>query len=170
MPGGKPGSKTTSGRKVPENPGKHMQESGVYGEALQARAALVSRSLQKATLAVTELRYDSPNVLSTPPVREDAFVVALFLRDYPVYAGNVNAGGQHDMISGHSLGANRWHVDRRWAVAIPQQAQPRRRIDHWSLKIISVGEGDRYANVVSCMEPVRNRQKIENQFDRFSVW
>jgi len=153
-----------------------MQESGVYGEAfgrrLQARAtALVSRSLQKATLAVTELRYDRPQrVLSTPPVREGAFVVALILRDYPVYAGNMNAGGQHDMISGHSLGANRWQVDRRWAVAIPQQAQPRRRIDHWSLKIISVGEGDRYANVVSCMEPVRNRQKIENQFDRFSVW
>ncbi len=68
-----------------------MQESGVYGEAfgrrLQARAtAFVSRSLQKATLAVTELRYDSPqHVLSTPPVREDAYVVALLLRDYPAY-------------------------------------------------------------------------------------
>jgi AraC family transcriptional regulator len=68
-----------------------MQESGVYGEAfgrrLQARAtAFVSRSLQKATLAVTELRCDSPqHVLSTPPVREDAYVVALLLRDYPAY-------------------------------------------------------------------------------------
>ncbi len=71
---------------MPENPETHVQESGVYGEALQARAtALVSRSLQKATLAVTELRYDSPQHVFTPPVREDAFVVALFLRDFPVY-------------------------------------------------------------------------------------
>src|SRR6202022_2119765 len=58
---------------VPAHPEAQMQESGVYGEAfgrrLQARAtAFVSRSLQKATLAVTELRYDSPqHVLSTPP-------------------------------------------------------------------------------------------------------
>ena len=68
-----------------------MQESGVYGEAfgrrLQAQAtAFVTRSLQRATLAVTELRYDDPqHVLSTPPASEDAYMVALHLRDYPVY-------------------------------------------------------------------------------------
>jgi len=68
-----------------------MPDSTSYGEAfgrrLHARAtSLVARPLRTAILAVTELRYDDPRrELSSPPVREDAFVVALHLRDYPVY-------------------------------------------------------------------------------------
>jgi AraC family transcriptional regulator len=69
-----------------------MPESSSYGEAfgqrLHAQAtSFVSRSLlRKTTLAVTELKYKNPqHRLSTPPVRENAFMVALHLRDYPVY-------------------------------------------------------------------------------------
>jgi AraC family transcriptional regulator len=68
-----------------------MPESSVYGEAfgqrLHARAtSFVSRSLRKTTFAVTELRYDHPrHELSSPPIREDAFLVALHLKDYPTY-------------------------------------------------------------------------------------
>ncbi len=68
-----------------------MPHSSSYGEAfgqrLHARAtSFVSRALRKTTLAVTELRYDNPqHILSSPPIREDAFLVALHLLDFPVY-------------------------------------------------------------------------------------
>jgi AraC-like DNA-binding protein len=58
-----------------------------FGDRLHARAtSLIARPLRKAILAVTELQYDNPRRgLSSPPIQEDAFVVALHLRDYPVY-------------------------------------------------------------------------------------
>jgi AraC family transcriptional regulator len=68
-----------------------MPDSSCYGEAfgrrLHAQAtSFVSRSLQSANLAVTELRYDNPTgELSSPPAREDAFLVALHLQHFPRY-------------------------------------------------------------------------------------
>ncbi|NEI72788.1 helix-turn-helix domain-containing protein [Rhizobium lusitanum] len=58
-----------------------------FGKRLGARSSgYASRALSKAMLAVTELRYDDPqHVLSTPPVEEDAFVVALHLKFFPRY-------------------------------------------------------------------------------------
>ncbi|MDA9405249.1 hypothetical protein XH98_18040 [Bradyrhizobium sp. CCBAU 51745] len=68
-----------------------MPDSSSYGEAfggrLRARAtSIVSRSLQNSLLAVTEIRSDDPQRgLSSSLVREDAFLVAVQLRDYPVH-------------------------------------------------------------------------------------
>ena len=68
-----------------------MPDSSSYGEAfgerLHARAtSLVARSLQNGLLAVTEIRSDNPQCgLSSSLVREDAFLVALQLRDYPIH-------------------------------------------------------------------------------------
>jgi AraC family transcriptional regulator len=68
-----------------------MQESSCYGDAfgqrLRARAtSFVARSLQNASLAVKERKYDNPEGgLSSPPAYEDSFLVALHLRHYPVY-------------------------------------------------------------------------------------
>jgi AraC family transcriptional regulator len=66
-----------------------MPESSAYGEAfghiLHARTtSFVTRSLQNGLLAATEVRGDNPQQgLSSPFVREDAFLIALQLRDYP---------------------------------------------------------------------------------------
>ncbi|MGO7367615.1 helix-turn-helix domain-containing protein [Rhizobium ruizarguesonis] len=68
-----------------------MIGSTSYGEAfgrrLNAQASgYVTRALRNATFAVTELRYDHPqHILSTPPVEEDAFVLALHLKYFPRY-------------------------------------------------------------------------------------
>jgi AraC-like DNA-binding protein len=68
-----------------------MPNSDSYGEAfgkrLNAQAtAFTTRALPPATIAVTELRYDNPqNVLSTPPLVEDAFMVAVHLKFFPRY-------------------------------------------------------------------------------------
>jgi AraC-like DNA-binding protein len=68
-----------------------MRASDSYGEAfgrrLNAQASgFVTRSLPKAQIAVTELRYDHPQfVLSTPPAEEDAFVVGLHLELFERY-------------------------------------------------------------------------------------
>jgi AraC family transcriptional regulator len=68
-----------------------MPDSSSYGEAfgerLHARAtSFVARSLQNGTLAVTEVRSDNPQRgLSSSLVREDAYLVALQLRDYPIH-------------------------------------------------------------------------------------
>jgi AraC family transcriptional regulator len=68
-----------------------MPNSDSYGEAfgkrLSAQAtSFATRALPKATIAVTELRYENPqNVLSTPPIIEDAFLVAVHLRNFPRY-------------------------------------------------------------------------------------
>jgi AraC-like DNA-binding protein len=46
----------------------------------------VSRFLQPASLAVTEIRYTNPqDILSTPPAEEDAFVAAVHLDLFPSY-------------------------------------------------------------------------------------
>lgn len=65
-----------------------MNESSGYGEEfgkrLRARATAFVRSLQSANIAVTEIRSDSPeHGVSAPQTREDAFLVALQLVDYP---------------------------------------------------------------------------------------
>jgi AraC family transcriptional regulator len=68
-----------------------MSSSDSYGEAfgnrLSAQAAsFATRALPRATIAVTELRYENPrNVLSTPPIVEDAFLVAVHFRNFPRY-------------------------------------------------------------------------------------
>ena len=68
-----------------------MPNGDSYGEAfgrrLNAQAtAFVARALPRATIAVTELLYENPqNVLSTPPIAEDAFMVGVHLRHFPKY-------------------------------------------------------------------------------------
>jgi AraC-like DNA-binding protein len=68
-----------------------MPDSDSFGEAfgrrLNAQAtAFVTRALPRATVAVTELRYENPqNVLSTPPIEEDAFLVAVHFKYFPRY-------------------------------------------------------------------------------------
>src|SRR6185503_1256894 len=68
-----------------------MSSSDSYGEPfgkrLNAQAvSFATRALPKATIAVTELRYGSPqNILSTPPIVEDAFLVAVHFRHFPRY-------------------------------------------------------------------------------------
>jgi AraC family transcriptional regulator len=68
-----------------------MSSSDSYGEAFGKRlsaqaASFATRALPRATIAVTELRYENPqNILSTPPIVEDAFLVAVHLRNFPRY-------------------------------------------------------------------------------------
>ncbi|MEI9931648.1 MAG: AraC family transcriptional regulator [Rhizomicrobium sp.] len=68
-----------------------MPDSDSYGEAfgnrLNAQAnSFVTRALPKAMIAVTELKYTNPSrMLSTPPIREDAFLVAVHLKYFPKY-------------------------------------------------------------------------------------
>ena len=67
-----------------------MQESSAYGDEfgkrLRAQATAFVRSLHNTNIAVTELRSDNPeHGISAPLVREDAFLVALQLVDYPVH-------------------------------------------------------------------------------------
>jgi hypothetical protein len=78
-----------------------MPVSESYGEALGRRlnahaTSFLTRGLPRSTIAVTELRYEDPEfILSTPPVREDAFVVAVHLElfeRYEILAGR--QGGQ----------------------------------------------------------------------------
>jgi AraC family transcriptional regulator len=67
-----------------------MSENGAYGRRLadclhsENSRALLSRSLRKGVIAFTEIRSDNPtHVISDPIPREDAFLVALQLRDLP---------------------------------------------------------------------------------------
>jgi AraC family transcriptional regulator len=68
-----------------------MPESDSYGEAFGRRlhaeaTSFVSRALPRTTIAVTELRYRTPqNILSTPPIEEDAYLVAVHLENFPSY-------------------------------------------------------------------------------------
>jgi AraC-like DNA-binding protein len=68
-----------------------MPESDSYGEAFGRRlnaepTSFVMRALPKTTIAVTELKYNTPqNVLSTPPIEEDAYLVAVHLKNFPNY-------------------------------------------------------------------------------------
>jgi AraC family transcriptional regulator len=68
-----------------------MPVSDCYGEAfgrrLNAQAvSFLTRGLPRSTLAVTELRYQNPQfILSTPPVEEEAFIVAVHLELFERY-------------------------------------------------------------------------------------
>ena len=68
-----------------------MPNSDSYGEAfgkrLNAQAtAFVARALPKTIIAVTEMRCEnSQNVLSTPPIEEDAYLVAVHFKNFPRY-------------------------------------------------------------------------------------
>ena len=69
-----------------------MTESTAFGDKFGERLrcerapAFVSRSLRNTTIAVTEIRSDNPIPgPSSSLTREDAFLVALQLRDYPVH-------------------------------------------------------------------------------------
>jgi AraC family transcriptional regulator len=58
-----------------------------FGKRLNARAtSFLTRALPKSTIAVTELRYEDPQfILSTPPIEENAFVVAVHLELFERY-------------------------------------------------------------------------------------
>lgn len=68
-----------------------MAESDSYGEAFGKRlnaaaTSFVTRALPRTTIAVTELKYATPqNILSTPPIEEDAYLVAVHLKNFPEY-------------------------------------------------------------------------------------
>jgi AraC-like DNA-binding protein len=67
-----------------------MQESSGYGERfgerLRAQAVSFVRTLRNTNIAVTEVRADDPpHGLSGEQIREDAFLVAVMRRDYPVH-------------------------------------------------------------------------------------
>ena len=67
-----------------------MPESVGYGEEfgkrLRAKATSFARSLRSTHIAVTELRTDNPEQgISAPIPREDAYLVAYHLVDYPVH-------------------------------------------------------------------------------------
>lgn len=71
--------------------GKRMPENDCYGEAFGRRlnaeaTSFVTRALPRTTIAVTELKYKTPqNVLSTPPIEEDAYLVAVHFKNFPNY-------------------------------------------------------------------------------------
>ena len=67
-----------------------MSESGAYGRRLADRLhsessrALVSRTLRESVVGLTEVRSDHPTYAVSDPIpREDAFLIALQLRDFP---------------------------------------------------------------------------------------
>jgi AraC-like DNA-binding protein len=67
-----------------------MDESSAYGEAfgerLRAQAVSFVRTLRNTNVAVTEVRADDPpHGLSGEQIREDAFLIAVMRRDYPVH-------------------------------------------------------------------------------------
>ncbi len=68
-----------------------MSNGDSYGEAFGKRlsadaTSFASRALPQTLIAVTELQYKSPqNILSTPPIPEDAFLVAVHLKLFEKY-------------------------------------------------------------------------------------
>ena len=67
-----------------------MEESSAYGQAfggrLKAQAVSFVRTLRNTNIAVTEVRADDPpHGLSGEQIREDAFLIAVMRRDYPVH-------------------------------------------------------------------------------------
>jgi AraC-like DNA-binding protein len=68
-----------------------MSESDSYGEAFGRRlnaaaASFATHALPRTTIAVTELKYVTPqNILSTPPIEEDAYLVAVHFKNFPNY-------------------------------------------------------------------------------------
>src|SRR5260370_11332726 len=66
-----------------------MSEQGAYGHRLgsrfnqEATRAIVTRAVRKTEIGVTELRGDNPaSFMSGSIPKEDAFLVALMIRDY----------------------------------------------------------------------------------------
>ena len=66
-----------------------MHEEGAYGDHIARRhgvghaPVITARSLRKTIIAATEIRSDTPILGPTEPIpQEDAFLVALLLRDY----------------------------------------------------------------------------------------
>lgn len=78
-----------------EREGVHMKEGGAYGNRLgrafgmEEAATLITRTLNKSAMAVTEIRGDGSKYGKTAPIpREDAYLVALQLRpchDHDLY-------------------------------------------------------------------------------------
>jgi AraC family transcriptional regulator len=69
-----------------------IEMTEAYGQRLGERfrvenaAAIVTRALRTADIAVTEIRCDGPRPgMSDPIQREDAFIVFLQLRDFPIH-------------------------------------------------------------------------------------
>src|SRR6516165_8797533 len=67
-----------------------MSENGAHGRRLADRLhsessrALVTRTLSKGVIDFTEIRSDNPtHAISDPIPRENAFLIALQLRDFP---------------------------------------------------------------------------------------
>src|SRR5260370_199212 len=78
-----------------EREGVHMKEGGAYGNRLgrafgmEEAATLITRTLNKSAMAVTEIRGDGSKYGKTAPIpREDAYLFALQLRpshDHDLY-------------------------------------------------------------------------------------
>src|SRR5262245_64571592 len=86
-----------------------MNEQSAYGQGLASRfqqehaQAVVTRVGGKAEIAVTELRCDNPRPFISGSIpREDAFLLALYLRDYPRCEswGNGNQAPVTDLPAG----------------------------------------------------------------------
>ena len=66
-----------------------MSEQGAYGQRLGSRfnqettRTIVTRVLRKTEIAATELRGDNPQTFMSEIPHEDAFLVALLVREYP---------------------------------------------------------------------------------------
>jgi len=67
-----------------------VSEHGAYGHQLGSRfrqeqtRAIVTRTLRKSEIGVTELRGDNPRTFMSESIpQEDAFLVAVMMRDYP---------------------------------------------------------------------------------------
>src|SRR5262249_54900302 len=70
--------------------GSRMDEQGAYGDRLGSRfhqeqtRAIVTRTLRKSEIGVTELRGDDPETFMSGSIpKEDAYLVAVQMRDFP---------------------------------------------------------------------------------------
>jgi hypothetical protein len=52
-------------------------------------------------------------------------------------------------------------------IHVSQQSELWRRIDNWCLEVIGIRESNRNADAIPFMEPVRDWQQAEGQFNRF---
>jgi len=87
--------------------------AGAYGQAFARRfhmraapGTIVSRSLKAGEIAVTELRGDAPPMATNAPIpREDAWLVAVQLRDFPDhhYWEDGRFADRRDLFAGQTL-------------------------------------------------------------------
>jgi AraC family transcriptional regulator len=88
-----------------------MTDGDSYGKAFGRRlgadaTSFASRALPRTLIGVTELRYRSPqNILSTPPIPEDAFLVAVHLELFEKYEywENGKAARASTLLPGESI-------------------------------------------------------------------